>query len=204
MTKMMQKPRAEEVRIEGFLKVIVIQCEMKNAFPRRVSTRDLQQAINNARTSVGLEGIAHRTVQRSLNMIANSGMVYGDGQFPQGWRLTPDAQKLLGLIPSDNVSPSVFDNKNLSANGLDSVSAKIMHAEAILKDAYPEWIDPHVFFKRFNQKFCVVERTMYRLMYELRKFGLVESKKNCSTIGNHFSWRLTPAGCNLLGVEVQP
>lgn len=202
MTTMMKKP-SEEVRIEGFLKITVIQHEMKSAFPRRLSTRDLQQSINNARTSIGLDNISHRTVQRSLNMIANSGMVYGDGEFPQGWRLTPDAQKLMGLIPSD-ISPSVFDNKNLSANGLDSVCAKIMHAEAILKDAYPDFINPHVFFKRFNQKFRVVERTMYRLMYELRKFGLVESKKNCSTLGNHFSWRLTPAGCILLGVEVQP
>lgn len=80
------------------VKMIVVLTELKNAYPRRISTKDMREALEYAgqmtQTNVGY---TLRNAQRLLVQFEIAGLVEGDGASPQGWRLSAEGKNLLGL-----------------------------------------------------------------------------------------------------------
>ena len=82
------------------VRLIAILGELKNQYPARVSAADMQRALVYMHTQIGdreLIGLGMRNVQRILKSFEVSGMVEGDKEVPQGWRLTAAGCEFLGL-----------------------------------------------------------------------------------------------------------
>lgn len=82
-----------------FTRFIAILGEFKNRYPSRVSAQEMQDALIFANTHRGLDthGTSTRNIQRILVEMKNTGVIAGDGEFPQGWRLTAAGCEFLGL-----------------------------------------------------------------------------------------------------------
>jgi hypothetical protein len=65
---------------------------LKAGHPSRMSTVDLRDSLTKSGNQYTL-----RSVQRYLNGFALMGLVKGDGELPQGWRLTDAGKELLGV-----------------------------------------------------------------------------------------------------------
>lgn len=81
------------------VKMIVILSELKFAYPRRISTKELSESLEYAGDITNSNvGCTVRSAQRFLVQFEIAGLVEGDGNTPQGWRLTAEGKDLLGLM----------------------------------------------------------------------------------------------------------
>lgn len=81
-------------------RLVAILGELKNQYPARVSTRQIHQSLIYMHTQIGdreLIGLGFRNVQRVLKSFESAGMVEGDQEMPQGWRLSAAGREFLGL-----------------------------------------------------------------------------------------------------------
>ena len=82
------------------IRLIAILGELKNQYPARVSAADIRQALVYMHTQIGdreFIGLGIRNVQRILKSFEVSGMIEGDKEATQGWRLTAAGCEFLGL-----------------------------------------------------------------------------------------------------------
>lgn len=86
MPKHTKSATAINVRLVAMLALI------KSIYPARLSVRELQDAL----TSAG-HPYSRRSVERYLIGFAATGLVEGDGEMPQGWRLTKVGKEFLGV-----------------------------------------------------------------------------------------------------------
>lgn len=77
---------AINVRLVAMLSLI------KAIYPARLSVSELQDAL----ASVG-HPYSRRSIERHLVGFAATGLVEGDGEAPQGWRLTQVGKEFLGV-----------------------------------------------------------------------------------------------------------
>lgn len=74
------------------IRLIALLSVIKQSYPARLSTVELQDALVHIGHPYHL-----RTIQRHLKDYAVVGLIEGDGEMPQGWRLTQSGKELLGV-----------------------------------------------------------------------------------------------------------
>lgn len=77
---------------ETTIRLVMLLSVIKKNHPARLSTVELQSVLKHIGHSYHI-----RSIQRYLNDFANVGLVVGDGELPQGWRLTTTGKELLGV-----------------------------------------------------------------------------------------------------------
>lgn len=74
------------------VRLIVMLSVIKTTYPARLSATELRSALKDIGHAYSL-----RAVQRHLNGFAETGLIEGDGEIPQGWRLTQSGKEFLGV-----------------------------------------------------------------------------------------------------------
>lgn len=183
------------------LKSLAILIELKHSHPNRLSVHHIKDSVAHAlQQSAGLDGLKTRTIQRSLNCLEQCGLIYGDGEMPQGWRFTDESKRLFVQKTADADLFSSEHIHRINTKAFSDVTMKLVHLLVYFKHSYPSRKKTSDLHDALSTKCHISHRTTQRLLGKLEVFGLIE--RSCYQ-ANETYWRLSPAGCQLLNVEVQ-